>query len=426
MNSNIATRIVATMLGMHAAFAAAGDDARADFERERSAVASIQKALGMHADDAIFEHDFDKVVAPVAIVTCANPASDRDADRLADCFETASGRYTSRQNTGTSPDNPDTDGDGILDGDEVLGSAAGLDLPALGTNPLRRDILIEYDWFDLPTSECGPLSHRPQADAIARVTAMFAAAPVRNADGSTGINVIHDFGQGGAASGGNLVAGYSALLPGTFDATHAAIKAANFDAKRLGYFRYVLMAHRYNGTSSSSGYAETIGDDVLVTLQCAKGAVTVGNTIAHELGHNLGLRHGGFEGCNRKPNYNSIMNYRYQFSGVDSACGGVAGAANFSSGTHPALDESALDETKGVCGSAPLDWNTDGTLESAIAHDLNPQHAATCGGALTKLEDFDDWSNLTYAGLLDKHGLLEKIQTEAECAPAPGADGKST
>jgi hypothetical protein len=260
--------------------------------------------------DVIFVHDFDAT-------TAASCSSDRDADRLADCVETGTNKYVGPTDTGTSPDAADSDGDGLLDGDEVLGTTAGLDLRALGTSPLRRDVLLEYDWFDYG-AECGPVSHRPSAGAIARVSAMFAASPVRNPDGSTGVNVIHDYGQGGAATGGNLVTGYSAVIAGALDTQYYEIKQKNFDPKRLGYFHYVLMAHRYNGGSNSSGYAEIVGDDMLVTLHCSKSDVNVGNTIAHELGHNLGLDHGGNEACNDKPNYNSIMNYRYQFAGVDA------------------------------------------------------------------------------------------------------------
>ena len=36
----------------------------------------------------------------------------------------------------------------------------------------------------------------------------------------------------------------------------------------------------------------------------------------HELGHNLGLRHGGGDDVNYKPNYLSIMNYAFQFAGL--------------------------------------------------------------------------------------------------------------
>ena len=38
--------------------------------------------------------------------------------------------------------------------------------------------------------------------------------------------------------------------------------------------------------------------------------------LMHELGHNLGLRHGGGDDINDKPNYTSVLNYRYTFTGV--------------------------------------------------------------------------------------------------------------
>ena len=50
---------------------------------------------------------------------------DSDGDRLPDWVETDTGIFINRTNTGTDPNNPDTDGDGVWDGEEV---------PA-GTNP---------------------------------------------------------------------------------------------------------------------------------------------------------------------------------------------------------------------------------------------------------------------------------------------------
>ena len=38
-------------------------------------------------------------------------------------------------------------------------------------------------------------------------------------------------------------------------------------------------------------------------------------TFAHELGHNLGLRHGGSEDINYKSNHLSIMNYFFRPTG---------------------------------------------------------------------------------------------------------------
>jgi hypothetical protein len=347
---------------------------------------------------------------------------DSDGDTLPDCAETHTGRYVSATDTGTDPNNRDSDGDGLSDGIEVMGTLDGLDLPALGVNPLRKDLLVEYDWFE-DANDCGTHSHAPRAETLARLAAMYAAAPVANPDGSTGIHLVQDAGQGGALSGGNRIEG-GANLPGAFDATHASLKSANFDPRRAGVFHYVVLAHRYNGTSNSSGYAEIVGDDALVTLQCYNTVDNQARTIAHELGHNLGLHHGGFEACNGKPNYNSLMNYRYQFAGLDAACSasGDGRSDGYSIGTRVAIDEAAVDEAQGVCGNPAIDWNANGSVESGIAIDINPQFAAECGAALTRQNDFDDWANITLLGLRDANGQLKTIKQETGCAgaPAPG------
>jgi hypothetical protein len=353
----------------------------------------------------------------------ASCALDSDGDGLPDCVETNTGVFVDLNNTGTDPFNADTDGDGLSDGDEVLGTLDGLDLPALGVNPLRRDLLIEYDWFD-DSLECSAHSHAPDAATLARVAAVFAAAPIINPDGSEGIHLIQDVGQGGALSGGNRIEGYAAILPGALDDTHAAIKQANFADNRRGYFHYVVMAHRYNGGSSSSGYAEVIGDDVIVSLYCLGTENNVTRTILHEIGHNLGLQHGGFEACNGKPNYNSVLNYRYQFNGLDDLCSGAGDnrTDGYSSGGRAAIDERALDEFAGVCGFPAIDWNRDGQIDSSVLQDLNPGHADSCSGAShSVLHDFDDWANITLLGIRDDRGSLKSLQQLVACDAAPPA-----
>ena len=128
---------------------------------------------------------FDYVVSDGALsdtgrvtvtVRSCNPQIDTDNDRLNDCIESGSLVFIDAQSPGTRPDDPDTDGDGILDGDEVLGTTGNLDLPALGAHPLRKDIFIEYDWFD-DSLECGAHSHRPTSAMVRRVTTSFANAP---------------------------------------------------------------------------------------------------------------------------------------------------------------------------------------------------------------------------------------------------------
>ena len=86
---------------------------------------------------------------------------DTDADRLPDCFETGSNVYASPMSTGTLRNNADTDNDGLSDGDEVLGTAAGLNLPAMGAKALRKTVLIEYDWFD---DAVGCAAHRERGE----------------------------------------------------------------------------------------------------------------------------------------------------------------------------------------------------------------------------------------------------------------------
>lgn len=308
---------------------------------------------------------------------------------------------------GTDPANPDTDNDGITDGDEVLGTGAGLDLPRMGTNPLHADLLMEFDWFNdnADPGVCGAHSHRPTAAAIARVTSAFAASPVANPDGSTGVKLIADYGQGGPFTEGNLVPDADGVIAGTvFGADFLGIKAANFDANRAGYFRYTLQPHRYSTTSGSSGYAELPGDDLIVSLQCYNSTTNVANTIMHEVGHNVNLRHGGNENRNWKPNYNSVMNYRYQFPGVDTDCDPFGnGVLDYSRGTRAALNELSLSESVGMCNGVALDWNLNGVINGGtVSADINRDYANVGDGLFSLLLDSNDWAAANFGtGLPD-------------------------
>jgi hypothetical protein len=366
--------------------------------------------------------------APIAVVPGActpTTPGDADGDRIPNCAETNTGVFVSLVDTGTDPNDPDTDGDGLPDGDEVLGTTAGLDLPAMGANPLRKDILMEYDWFN-DALECAAHSHRPTAATVAMVTTAFANAPVLNPDGSMGITVINDYGQGGAFTGGNLIADADGVLTGGVNsAEFQSHKVANFAANRHGYFHYVILPHRYNTNDGSSGQAELPGDDMIVSLYCFNSDVNVGHTIMHELGHNLVLGHGGFESTNYKPNYNSVMNYKYQFAGGDNDCTPPGnGVLDYSRGTRITLVESNLNETLGICGNPPgpgWDWNGDGdALDIGIAVDINTD-GANGDGILGTLQDFDDWAGLFLSlGLGDADGAFAGPREVVSCtAPVP-------
>jgi hypothetical protein len=232
---------------------------------------------------------------------------------------------------------------------------------------------------------------------------------VTNPGVTGGVNLISDYGQGGAFTGGNLINDADGVIAGGVGgADYTAYKAANFDANRNGYFHYVLLPHRYNTNSGSSGQAEVYGDDLIVSLYCANSDSNVANTILHELGHNLGLLHGGNENCNYKPNYNSVMNYEYQFSGIDSNCTPQGDGVNgYSVGDRITLNENSLNENNGTCGPGfPWDWNGIAGIESSVASNVNvyDNEVAQCGNILSTLSDYNDWGNLFFGGVGDGDG----------------------
>lgn len=231
-------------------------------------------------------------------------SEDSDGDRLMNCVETDTGHFVGATSTGTSPADPDTDDDGLSDGDEVLGTLSGLNLAAFGTSPVHKDILIEYDWFD-DSLGCGAHSHRPTAQIVNVTKDIFANANVANPDGVNGINVVQDYGQGGVLVGGNLIHDADGEITDGLGGQFTDYKAANFLSSRLGYFHYVILPHYLSDAGHSyTGLGEIRGDDFIVALFCYYNvSSTVASTIVHELGHNLGLRHGGDDDCNYKPNY---------------------------------------------------------------------------------------------------------------------------
>jgi hypothetical protein len=166
-----------------------------------------------------------------------------------------------------------------------------------------------------------------------------------------------------------------------------------FDPNRKDFFHYGMFVHGLGMPRSTdpssldfhiprnvSGIADPPGGDLVVALGLNWGGVdyngsifTQATTIMHELGHNLGLKHGGqpligLDGVpklepNCKPNQQSVMNYLFQMRGLvclagttAPACAGKpAGTAviDYSRGSLPALDENALSEAEPGLGTMP-------------------------------------------------------------------------
>ncbi len=333
--------------------------------------------------------------------------TDSDNDRIPDFAETNDGRFIDLMRVGTDPFNPDTDNDGIPDGDELLGTIDNLDLPAMGANPLRRTIFVECDWF-AGNFDGYEADYRPTEEIVAPVIEAFKHAPVTNPyDAEPGIDVFFDFGQGGAFTNGNQ-------LPGTplfifFDFEFNILKGMHFDENRNGYFHYAIFGFAYNDLENrSSGVAELPGDDFMVTLADYGTPQIMTNTIMHELGHNLGLEHGGDETVNWKPNYNSVMNYRYQFAGIDVDLDAIGdGLPDYSMGISIPLNESEVTESLGIDGITPIDWDGDGKIRTgAYAANLNcADGIRDCGSGSSScwdevcdtLNDHDDWNAILWS-----------------------------
>src|SRR5262245_30408725 len=119
---------------------------------------------------------------------------------------------------------------------------------------------------------------------------------------------------------------------------------------------------------TSVGFAALPGRDFVVAMANLEGCWTdletglplpcpsaydpmVAATFMHELGHNLGLQHGGDESVNQKPNYVSVMNYLYAGNPLPiitystSTPSGYSFRIDYSDEKLPDLVETALDET---------------------------------------------------------------------------------
>src|SRR6185503_527331 len=212
----------------------------------------------------------------------------------------------------------DADGDGLWDDWEQLGidtdgnGTRDFDLPALGANSQRKDIFLEIDYMDCATAggDCAAgdtHNHRTNTDAVNAVIAAFAAAPVPNPNGTTGITLHIEVSATPIAHQNFLALGCG------FGTSFDAVKAdpANFGPNNPRRFthHYAIFAHQQASTTTSSGCGELPGNDFIVTLGggWAGTAQEQAGTLMHEFGHNLNLQHGGGDSVNRKPNYLSIM-----------------------------------------------------------------------------------------------------------------------
>ena len=241
-------------------------------------------------------------------------------------------------------------------------------------------------------------------DELDRITESFAQLPLRNPNGTTGINIHLDAGSARSAKynlgGGNEVA--HEQLDGGMQRWRE-IRTKNMDPNRESVFHYMIWGDSH-GDRGSSGQGYVGGRGFIVTVgprfwgKSATSDVRVA-TFVHELGHNLGMDHGGTDGVNYKPNYMSVMNYRYQLRGLERADG--TKYFSYSTRAYKTLDENKLDERAGFGRNAygwlyfrkpaweGIDFNGNGKIDDEpVSVDLNGD------GQLTELTAPNDLATL--------------------------------
>jgi len=440
-------------------------------------------SLEIISDDGLKRRQFTKTFAPYENYISATATDefgntsefsmvDTDGDALADAWEVPNGGI-------------DIDEDGKID----------LDVHALGTfntltvKPDHKDIFIETDFmFDLKTSKLYALSISDE-DALRKA---FDTAPVANADGLSGITLhLLDGGEdpyvdpipakkwrnadnsfdwpeeffrikNGTPSGDGRDGKFGSIQD------RASPNWKNIRAAKRLFVHYAFLSdlfcnfdqdkkeHCYSGMGE---YGFALGGNDFFSYGNSSER-DVAPTFMHELGHNLGMHHGGRQDdINHKPNYHSIMNYlwtnQHDWMREDLNQNGIFDngeldinnsgtpenifVMDYSRNPYPDLDENHLNELVGINGTfdlwvtigprlsgptiknrivletGPVNWNGDidfSTFEPILENDVEQWGINNPFDTDNKpeiLRGHDDWNNLRYY-FLESPAFVEGYQ----------------
>jgi hypothetical protein len=236
-----------------------------------------------------------------------------------------------------------------------------LDLPRLRRgSPQNRDLIVWINWMEAPDHSH---SHKPVANTSKKpgdngkaleqepLNRVWAAFQKR------GVNLILIYGDpldevpqiGGTTADGK----YNWTDLDSLTRAHFPVAPEGIDH----IVHLCTFIHQMSGGFLPyTGLSKTIpGREFLVSLGGSDNRIGTADsqsgTFMHELGHDLGLHHGGADDILRKPNYLSVMNYLFQVTGImkDSTLG------NFDYSDHPFnFDERLVDGRRGVTTDTSL------------------------------------------------------------------------
>lgn len=260
----------------------------------------------------------------------------------------------------------DMDADGKID----------LDLPALGADRLTPDIFLEIDWL----KDNGAKSYAPRR-GLRELAAIFAAAPEEPITlhidaGPYSVNLPVN--RPDLRQGGDLICAWDCAPPGNgphldyvffgesntitppagqyarpFHKIKDAFFGTNDKRAREFVFHYAVIADQLPdrggptvpasrgemGAHDTERIFPYPGNDLLITtnggyfeMPNLPRGFFITQSLAHELGHNLGLKHGGdvnetsfpplykndFDAATYRPRYQSLMNYAYTYGLSDT------------------------------------------------------------------------------------------------------------
>ncbi|MGW4476285.1 DUF7507 domain-containing protein [Nonomuraea sp. NPDC004354] len=388
----------------------------------------------------------------------------------------------------------DSDGDGIQNAWETpgLGLDANIDGtvdlplgdPPYNALPYRKDLFVEVDYMT---------GFRPDYLGLLDVVGAFDRAPVDPYPGGKYLGVgLHmlDIDEelphvpvlrfvpdnDGQQDNFSFIknGARNSTCAGAFGtaADRSSPNCANILKAKNMVYRYMIFGDRVedeDGNTNGSGIAEWDptsprgGNDFVVTMgvftpkefQELGGRVNAEKaTFMHELGHTLGLGHGGDEKVNCKPNYLSVMNYSYQFQDYDPIRPLDYSSSARGTALTVSLPESELDENSGVyaspdrqivygVGGKPrtvaatngfIDWNGNGTRQGETAANITRILDECPDKDLEDLHGFDDWSNIQYNPRLNarffadgaRRGLPQELTAQMIRARFQQADVKLT